>query len=681
MASTVTLNPNPTRVSWPPLLFASGGSLVVLLYASNVFGPLEPDIFVVVGIATFAAIVAGLRMYRPVPMWPWLTIIGALTLFLIGGAARVDYNTLGNLTASRSLLPDAFAIPGYLLLAVGLTRLARIRDDGNGTNVDMVLEALVATLALFACAWVFMIDPILFHKGVPLDVRVMLSCYPPLSLFLVMIAFRIGFDPSQRRSTASKYLLAAMLFMLAGDIIYMFADLRVISVPSSLIDLPYLMAFVLFGAMVLHPSMATLADRPARPSPTAKPAVGRLALVAIALVIPAAIIGGIQQRGLSDRLAVAVIVVALTCAAAIRLFRALRASSRAAAETAYRATHDSLTGLPNRSLIEDRLNELLQSPAARNVAILFLDVDRFKDANDTFGHSFGDELLVQVAERIKRTVRDADLVGRMSGDEFVVVLDGPSDLSIAEEAAERVRRSFSDPFSVRHSKTHVFASVGVAFSQSNDPVTRMTDAEMMIGDADNAMYQAKQAGRNAVAVFDTTMRDQVAARRSIEEDLQEAVARHQFTLDYQPIVDLVQGGVRSFEALIRWSRGPDEVVSPMTFIPVAEQTGLILDIGAWVIDEACSKLANWRQTVDGAEELNVSVNVSAPQLRDPDLVRVVSGALLKNDLPGHALTIELTETVLMDNLQTSLEVLGSCGRWASGSRSTTSGRGTARSPT
>jgi diguanylate cyclase len=643
-------NERPTASFW----FAGFGVLFALLYVVGALGPLESYAFAVAGVAMLAAMVFAIRRYKPKPVWPWLCIVATVVLFLVAGSLRVDFGTLGNLSATRSLIPDALAIPGYLLLGAGLCRFAAVSGGlRNPANLDTLLEGLVAALAVFACAWVFMINPVLFHHDTPWAVRIMLSCYPPLSVFLAFLAFRISFDPSRRGLVAGKFLMAAFLFMLVGDTVYMFQDIGVISVPTSVIELPYLLTILAFGANVLHPSMTGLAVR--TPSAQQAPSMGRLALVAIALVIPAAIAVDTQEGATADKIASAIIVLALTCAVSVRLFRALRSSARATTEMERRATHDPLTGLPNRRLIQSYVNAKLRG-AESNVALLFLDVDRFKDVNDSMGHTFGDELLTTIAERLSRTLRDGDIVGRIGGDEFVVVLAGSVTLDEALVVAERIRACFQEPFAVRQSKTHVFASVGVAFAERND--NTMTDAEILIADADNAMYRAKQEGRNTVAVFDASMREAVAARRSIEDDLQDALANGELTLDYQPIVELDTGAVSGFEALLRWSRSPDELVPPVVFIPIAEQTGLIKEIGAWVVEEACHQLAEWRATIPGASDLFVSVNVSATQLRDPaDLTRTVTHALLSNGLAGTALALELTETILMDNLAVSLEVL------------------------
>ncbi len=637
------------------IFFLGFGALFAALAAADLLGPLESLTFVLLGLATFAAIVVGLRRYRPDPLWPWLSIIGALVLFLIGGAERTHLHTLGNLTGTRSLLPDLIAIPGYLLLAAGLTSLARSNNRTSRRNVDMVLDGLVAAFAVLTFAWVFMIDPVLFRHDTPLGVRIVLACYPPLSIYLVSIAFRIGFDPGAPRIPARYLLITSLLFMLCGDIVYVFADLDMIKVASSLIDLPYLLAFVTFAGCALHPSMADLSS-PVAPAPQVSELQtrGRLAIVAAALVIPAFVSLSTQDRPLSDRIAVTIIVLALAVTATWRIFRALRSSARSQIIMAHQATHDGLTGLPNRALLEQLVNAWLQNAKGTpDIALLFLDLDRFKFVNDTWGHSLGDELLIEVARRLRSTVRANDLVARIGGDEFAIVLKNSS-LEQSTRMAERIRRSFREPFTVRNAETFVTTSVGVSFAERGYP---MTDAESLIRDADNAMYVAKSSGRDDVAVFDSSMRDRVAQRLALEQQLRAALERDELHLDYQPMIDMGTGRVVTVEALLRWTPASLAPVPPTVFIPIAEESGLIIEIGSWVIHRACRQIKQWRTEIFGASDLRVSVNLSAMQLRDPNLLTTVRQALSDNDLPSHALILELTESQLMDNLTASIKVL------------------------
>ena len=309
------------------------------------------------------------------------------------------------------------------------------------------------------------------------------------------------------------------------------------------------------------------------------------------------------------------------------------------------ACHDALTNLPNRSLLVDRLARVLAEGAReggeeRPVVVAFLDLDRFKLVNDTYGHSFGDQMLGLLAERLHAAVSDDELVGRFGGDEFVVIspsLDGdPADL------AERVSAALAIPFDLDGQEIFLSGSVGIATSASG------RDPERLLAEADAAMYRAKDKGHR-YAVYDAGMRSTAAARLSIEAGLHRAVERSELVLHYQPAVRLADGALSGVEALVRWHRPGEGLVPPAEFIPVAEQTGLIVPIGAWVLEEACRQLAVWREELT-AHGLTVAVNVSARQLSHAGFPAFVAGVLSSTGLPASALTLEITESALIDDV-------------------------------
>ena len=308
------------------------------------------------------------------------------------------------------------------------------------------------------------------------------------------------------------------------------------------------------------------------------------------------------------------------------------------------ACHDALTNLPNRSLLVDRLARQLADDATgreeRTLVVAFLDLDRFKLINDTYGHSFGDHMLTLLAARLEAAVSDDELVGRFGGDEFVVISSAlgrdPTDL------AERVSAALAQPFDVDGQEIFLSGSVGIATSASG------RDPERLLAEADAAMYRAKDKGR-PYAVFDAGMRSTAAARLSIEAGLHRAVERSELVLHYQPAVRLADGALSGVEALVRWHRPGEGLVPPADFIPVAEQTGLIVPIGAWVLEEACRQLAVWREELT-AHGLTVAVNVSARQLSHAGFPAFVRRVLDSTGLPASALTLEITESALIDDV-------------------------------
>ncbi len=323
-------------------------------------------------------------------------------------------------------------------------------------------------------------------------------------------------------------------------------------------------------------------------------------------------------------------------------------------ELVFLATHDALTGLPNRTLILDRIEQTLRRARQNQepVAALFIDLDNFKAINDSLGHSVGDELLCAVAARLEGVIRETDALGRLGGDEFVVVADGLSLAAGPELIAERLLEAFKEPFTLSGAEeTRVFvkASIGIATGGR-------ACAEELLRDADIAMYRAKWGGTNRYLVFESEMQDEVQSRMEIEMDLQSALENGEFFLVYQPTFDLESMRPTGVEALIRWRRPGRGVVQPEEFIPLLEESGMIVEVGAWVLREACAQAAKWRNV---GYPLGMSVNVSALQLDTDDLLAHVEEALRSSGFEAKALTIEITETTLMRNVEETARRLSS----------------------
>jgi diguanylate cyclase (GGDEF)-like protein len=315
-------------------------------------------------------------------------------------------------------------------------------------------------------------------------------------------------------------------------------------------------------------------------------------------------------------------------------------------ELSFLATHDPLTGLPNRTLILDRVEQMLARSARSKapVAALFVDLDNFKAINDTLGHSTGDELLRAVTARLGGVVRGADALGRLGGDEFVVISEELS-LSVGPELiAERLLDALKHPFNLgadKQTRVTVTASIGIA---AGDRIS----AEELLRDADIAMYRAKRDGKNRYAVFETDMHDSIQNRMELEMDLREALENDEFFLAYQPTIDLNDMSPTGVEALIRWRHPTRGVVQPDDFVPLLEETGMIVEVGKWVLEEACSQGAAWHEA---GYPIGMAVNVSGCQLDTDQLVADIEGALSQSGLDPTALTIEITETTLMRNAE------------------------------
>ncbi len=309
------------------------------------------------------------------------------------------------------------------------------------------------------------------------------------------------------------------------------------------------------------------------------------------------------------------------------------------------AFHDDLTGLANRALFKDRLEHALARRAQnrRLVGLLYLDVDRFKTVNDSFGHTAGDALLQAIANRLRSVLRPEDTIARLGGDEFAVLVE---DVRLPDETlalAERILAAFDAPFELVGRKITVHSSIGVVVASTGERT-----GDELLRDADVAMYRAKVGGRGSYALFEPSMQAEVAARMELESDLRHAVEKELLTLAYQPIVTLPGGRIVGVEALARWVDPDRGDVPPLVFIPCAEDSGLIVALGRWVLRRACADVAGLRRSSPAAGELRLSVNISPRQLSDPDFVRDVFGALRDTGLPAAALDLEVTESVVLD---------------------------------
>ena len=316
------------------------------------------------------------------------------------------------------------------------------------------------------------------------------------------------------------------------------------------------------------------------------------------------------------------------------------------------AFHDSLTGLPNRAMFTELLKAEIETSNRHDshmFAVLFLDLDRFKNINDSLGHTHGDLLLVAFAERLERTLRPIDTLARFGGDEFAILLSGMTDATDAVRVAQRISDELSQPFVLDKNSAFATASIGIALSSSG--YDRPDD---ILRDADIAMYRAKENGKARYEVFDHGMHARAVSRLQLESDLRHAIEQKEFSVYYQPIVCLQTGRLGGFEALVRWNHPRRGLVEPADFIPVAEETGLIVPIGEWVLNEACAQVRQWQIDSPTHRSLSLSVNLSARQVAQPDLLDRIKEALDNSKLNPHCLKLEITESVVMENAEAAV---------------------------
>lgn len=333
----------------------------------------------------------------------------------------------------------------------------------------------------------------------------------------------------------------------------------------------------------------------------------------------------------------------------------ITARKNAEEQLVHDAFHDLLTGLPNRALFLDRLDRTIEYNRRYDnfsFAVLFLDLDRFKVINDSLGHAVGDQLLIEISKVLKTCMRSSDTVARFGGDEFVVLLNDINDMQDAVKVVNHIQEVLSKPFRVGNNRVFTSASIGIVLSNHS-----YISKEDIMRDADIAMYQAKMLGKANYMIFNTEMRKQAINRLSMENDMHHALTRGEFSMHYQPIVTLKENHLAGFEALLRWNHPVKGYIPPEEFIPIAEETGLILDIGCWVLKQACSQVKKWQEQFPHYHDLFVNINISQKQFSHPEFVQKLRKILKETWLNPACLNLEITENVLMENAESMIEIL------------------------
>jgi diguanylate cyclase len=626
---------------------AAVGGALALAYLAPWSWPAHEAVLGVVAAGVVLAMGLGLRWNAPPRRGPWEILFLGAVLCGAGGFLRLDRHSLGALSA-RPLGPDLVVVVGGVLLAFAFSVLGRAPHPHGDENPDMVLDGLVAAVAAWALLWSTLVEPAIGTRPVGAALRALLPAPTALDAYVVSVAV-IALAPRARRNVAARWLLAAAAALAAADGLYLVDDVGRAPVPHPVLGALYLLAASALAAAFLHPTMRRLFGGRWRP-PT-DPARSRDRLVAVVLAPALLALVGLVGPSRPDDQRIVLGAAAALCVllAAWRVGRAAHAGARTQSRLLHDVTHDPLTGLGNRTFAERAIAAALAAGARADeeVAVVFLDLDRFKLVNDAHGYSCGDQLLIEVGERLTTAFGRRAELARVGGDEFVAVVFPVAGVASARREAQSAHAAVAAPFHIYGTDLLVSASVGVAVSSAAEPTT---DAETMLRDADTAMYQAKGSGRDMVTVFDASMRDRIADRLALEHDLRRAVERDEFRLMFQPIVTLAEDEtvVAGFEALLRWDRPTRGLVPASVFIECAEASGLLTEIGDWVIREACRRLAEWRE-VPGTSGLFVSVNVSSLHLRSHHLAPRVRRALAETGLDPNGLCIELAEQTLMEN--------------------------------
>ncbi|MEU0559927.1 EAL domain-containing protein [Dactylosporangium sp. NPDC006015] len=585
--------------------------------------------FEVVGLFSVTMVLLGVRRNRPPRRALWFWFAGGLATLVLGDVTWAIYQHVLHRSPFPSLA-DVFYLGAYPPLAAGLWLLLR----RHGRDVAGLIDACIAAAGTGLLFWVFVMRPVAELAGVSLLQRLISLAYPAADVLLLVLLARML--AGRAAKTASFWLLAAsMTLMFCTDVAYSLVSTYDILAGGVLV-VGWLMSYVCLGAAALHPSMRVMDE----PSDAVDTALSRRRLTVLAvssLVAPALLLGqGVAGGGRIDWLAIGTVAVVVFLLVLVRIAGLVGKVQDQADQLSELVMRDDLTGLPNRRFLEELIRDELDAGTVPQVA--FIDLDDFKRINDGLGHAIGDQLLVAVGRRLGTVLRPGDVVARLGGDEFAVLMPDTGPVA-ADAMVTELATALQEPVFAGDQHLLVQASIGVADAAgTRDPFE-------LLRRADVAMYAAKE-DKTRQQRFRAELDQRAAAHAQLGAQLREALDQGQFQLVYQPIVALPHGQIVGVEALIRWHHPTLGFMSPADFIPVAERNGQIVELGAWILLEACSQGAAWMATLGDAAPGKVSVNVSARQLAEPDFPEVVAAVLAATGFPADRLAIEVTETAV-----------------------------------
>jgi diguanylate cyclase (GGDEF)-like protein len=579
----------------------------------------------VIGLSSGLLILAGVRLHRPESpaMWYWFA---AGQIIWVAGDVVWEYYAYVRHVEPYPSPADAFYLAAYPLLMMGLLPLVR---GGRRRDVAGLIDAAVVGTGLGLAFWIFVLQPIASDNSVGMLERVISTAYPAADAVLLALLARLW--TSSRRATPSVRILgAASLMLLVADVSYSLVTLYSDGEFRPLDGL-WLLSYVAWAAAALHPSMRDgMTER--RNDGPAGIGRGRLVLLACcSLIAPAMLL----VPG-TDRIAIALGAVVLFLLVVLRMAGFVKQVQKQAGQLEDLAMHDDLTGLANRRRFEQQLRRALGAGPA---LVALLDLDGFKKVNDDLGHAVGDRLIVVLAERLSAAVCPQATVARLGGDEFAVLVRAEPDR--ADHLVDTLAGVLREPVTAGGHQLLVAASFGVTDGDgTDDPFEVLRRAEV-------AMYAAKERGDQRCR-YTPELDEHASAQSRLGAELRTALDTGQFRLVYQPIVSLPQGRVVAVETLVRWAHPERGMVGPVDFISVAEQNGLIVELGAWILRTACEQAARWRAEYGDAAPEKISVNVSARQLDRPGFAAQVAEALADTGLPPSCLAVEVTETAVFE---------------------------------
>jgi diguanylate cyclase (GGDEF)-like protein len=675
-ADTLTL---PWRYAWSVYLAATalltGG--YALAYVSGPAWLHSAFVFNLIGGSSVVALILGARRSSGGPSGgraSWYLLAVGQGLFVASDVLADNYERLFGTTLPFPSLADPFHLAFYPFLVAGMVTL--IRERGEDRDQAALIDALFVALALATLLWVYLIAPYAEVHSLSLLGKLTSLAYPSMDILVLGVVARVAAG-SHRREPAFALLLASAVVLLLSDVLYGRRLLAGGYGTGGILYVGWAAYYSLLGAAALHPSMRLLST-PGRAS-DGHLTKARLVLLTLAsLTVPVLIV---LRQALHESVDLYVLV---GCSAFMFLLVLVRMAGivrrnqdlamqmvalteqSAQAELEHQAFHDTLTGLPNRALFLNRVEHALagQRRDRLPVAVLILDVDDFKHVNDGLGPAVGDLVLAEVARRLEDCMRPIDTAARLGADEFAVLIHDTESELHAVEVAQRVMDALRMPVALHgregeSREVAIATSVGIAFSDcatagGGGDAASSRNGEELLRNADVAMHRAKDRGKGHYQVFQPEMHTRALQRLELKSDLQRALDAREFTLRYQPIMDLARGDMAGMEALLRWEHPDRGTVAPLEFVPLLEDTGMIVPVGRQVLMDACSWAAQMQSLCPREPALSMSVNVSACQLQRPELIDEVRGALEETGIVPASLTLELTESVMMQDMELTL---------------------------
>ena len=589
-----------------------------------------------------AAICVSVRRNRPDHPSAWYVLAGGIAFWAVG-MALYSWNKHANPIAAFPSLADVAFLASYPLIAGALLMFARSR--GREPRPTALLDSAIVTLAVGLLSWVFLIQPIWLAHGQPTQVRLVALAYPLGNVLLFGALARLANAPGPGR-TVSRLLAASVGAMLVVQaLVQAVARAPIIETHSTSVQPAWVVFFVLAGAAALHPSTRVLSAPAAAVDDTMH--VGRIvALVATTMTGPAILMGELVAKAPLDAWTVIVASAFMMLLILARMIGMVRQLQEQAEWLVELADMDPLTGLPNRRALSAEVHARLEDTSLC-WALLLLDLDKFKEVNDSLGHHVGDQLLIQVGARLRANLRAADLLARLGGDEFAVLLDDAGH-DQATAVADKLRAALAQTFTLEDVALHSAVSIGIAMYPDAGP-----DLSTLLRKADIAMYNAKALG-DSVHMYGSGDDTDAAARLQSVEELRTAIASGQLLLHYQPKVDLETGCVHGVEALVRWDHPSRGLLCPGAFLNMVEVSGLMGAMTRVVLALALDQAAAWHSQ---GRSLTVAVNLSASSLVDSDLPEEVAAMIAARGVPACVLQVDVTEEFLMADRERARDIL------------------------